>query len=678
MSGIAGLFLKTGGEVAPFDLARMAQSLEHRGPDGTATWCQGAVGMAHCALHTTPESILERLPSANPAGTVVITADARIDNRADLIEALGIRDEQVPDSQLICAGYEAWGENCAHKLIGDFAFSIWDARKQMLFCVRDPMGVKPLYYFDSPDLFAFGSEIKSLLSLRQVPRELDELRIADYLVNLFDDREITFFKGIKRLPAASALSVTGGKTKSARYWALDPGAEVRYSSDGEYADAFRNLFTECVRSRLRSAFPVASTLSGGLDSSAIACLSERLLRGTGKTLHTVSAVFPGVPESDLPSIDERRYVDAVLETGSFRPHYVRPDLMSPMRQNDRMHFHLDEANAAPNLYIHWAMFEEASRHGVRVLLDGFDGDTTVSHGFARLPELLLSMRWRTLAAEIRMLRDNLLPNATLRGVFKHMCVKPIAPVWAFRASRLLRGRFHEARHGNSTLIQPGFARAIGIERRVATLAAAQGARPRTCREAHLAGISDGLYSLALESADKSAAAFGLEVRYPFFDRRLLEFCLALPAEQKYSGGWNRVVFRRAMDGILPAGIQWRPNKGNLGSNFYRKLLACENGTFEEILSSESADPFFQFVDRAAMLSAHRQFQAEPIKEGGRGVQLFAAANLAHWLRQTFPSSSPRLQTGLRTPTSPAERRRNPKKGGDPEWSPPRSVGTRQS
>jgi asparagine synthase (glutamine-hydrolysing) len=636
MSGIAGIFYKDGAEVMRDDLAGMANGLRHRGPDGTRLWCQGSVGMVNCALHTTPESLLERMPSSNPAQTAVITADARIDNRAELLESLNLNEPHstISDGDLILRAYETWGENCASKLIGDFAFTIWDCRRRFLFCARDAMGVKALYYYDSPRLFAFASEIKALLCLKDVPRQLNEVRVADYLVNLFEDREITFYKGIQRIPAATSLSITSGRTSRTRYWSLDAQREIRLGSDEEYAEAFRDLFTGCVRSRLRSAFPIASTLSGGLDSSAIACLSEKLLRAKGQTLHTVSAVFPGAPETDLPAIDERRYIQAALATGNFNPHYIRADLMSPMRQNDRMHFHLDEANFAPNLYMHWAMFEEVSRHGVRVLLDGFDGDTTVSHGFARLHELLFSFQWKTLASEVRMLRDNLLPEARVRNVFMNLCIKPIAPVWAFRMKRILKGRFQDARGGNRTLIGQSFAQEVGVHERVKKLTGSRQIRPRTSRESHLEGISDGLYAIALENADKSAAAFGVEVRYPFFDRRLMEFCLALPADQKYARGWNRVIFRRSMDGILPSEIQWRPNKGNLGSNFYRKLLELENRTMEEILDSGDPAAFSHFVDKTAMQSAYQRFRSEPFKEAGSGLQVFAATNLALWLRQT--------------------------------------------
>jgi asparagine synthase (glutamine-hydrolysing) len=499
------------------------------------------------------------------------------------------------------------------------------------------MGVKNFYYYDSPRLFAFASEIKALVCLKEIPRELNEVRVADFLVNMFDDREITFYKGVKRLPSASTLTASRERLGIHRYWTLDTAKEFKLGSDSEYAEAFRDVFTQAVRCRLRSAFPVASTLSGGLDSSAVACLAQKLLAAKGERLHTLSAIFPGAPTADLEAIDERRFIQAALATGDFEPHYIRADELSPMRQNDRMHFHLDEANFAPNLYLHWAMYEEAAKHGVRVLLDGFDGDTTVSHGFARLPELLFSLRWGTLAQELRLIRRNLLPKSSLRRIFWNLCVKPSTPVWAFRLKRLMQGRISEFK-GNPTLIEPSFARSIGIDSRVRQMSGSRQFRPKNTRECHLEGITDPTYAWALEAADKSAAAFGIEARYPFFDKRLIEFCLALPADQKLGQGWNRMVMRRATEGILPPEIQWRPKKGNLSSNFYRKFLDLEGATLEEVVRSHEPACFGRFVSKPAMQAAYQHFQSEPMRNNQQAVQLFAAVNLALWLRQSALSN----------------------------------------
>src|SRR2546428_666023 len=171
------------------------------------------------------------------------------------------------------------------------------AHRGRLVCARAHFGLKPFFCRHRPGrLFAFASEIKGLLVLPEVPRRLNETRVADYLVPLLEDKEITFYEEIVRLPPAHRIAVTREGVRMEQYWALDPEREIRMKSDGEYAAAFREIFTEAVRCRLRSAFPVGSMLSGGLDSSSIVCVARRLLaQNGGETVDPLSSVFDDAP-----------------------------------------------------------------------------------------------------------------------------------------------------------------------------------------------------------------------------------------------------------------------------------------------------------------------------------------------------------------------------------------------
>jgi len=373
MSAIVGLYSLDGQPVNRGDLERMVDTVAHRGPDAAGVWNRGSIGLGQRMLWTTPESLDERLPLVDKAGDVVLTADARIDNRDELIAALGVTDHphgEISDSELILSAYKQWGEACAEKLVGDFAFAIWDGLRQRLFCARDHLGVKPFYYHQSSRAFAFASEIKALLSLPGVPFRLNEMRVADHLAGMFEDRTITFYQDIFRLPAAHSMTVGREGMRVRRYWSLDVSREVRLKSDGEYAEAFRTIFTDAVRCRLRSAFPMGALLSGGLDSSAIVCAARKVLAEQGKhRLHTFSAIFPGLPEADLRRIDERPFIDAVVSMGGLIPHFVHADRLSPLEEIDRVLWHEDEAVLAPNLYMHWALYRAAHQQGVRVLLD---------------------------------------------------------------------------------------------------------------------------------------------------------------------------------------------------------------------------------------------------------------------------------------------------------------------
>jgi len=294
MSAVVGMFHLDRRPVEQADLERMQATVAHRGPDAQGTWSEGCAGLGHRMLWTTPESKREKLPLASDRGKLVLTADARVDNRDELAAALGLSRPlaEITDGELILAAYERWGERCPEYLQGDFAFGIWDRRKQVLFCARDRFGVKPLYFYSSTKTVAFSSEIKALLSVPDVPCRLNEVSVAYYLTSMFEDTASTFYLDIQRLPPAHSLTVSLQGTRLRCYWTLDPSRELRLGSDDEYAEGFRETFMEAVRCRLRSAYPVGSLLSGGLDSSAVTCVARNLLaQDENGHLATFSAIF---------------------------------------------------------------------------------------------------------------------------------------------------------------------------------------------------------------------------------------------------------------------------------------------------------------------------------------------------------------------------------------------------
>jgi asparagine synthase (glutamine-hydrolysing) len=632
MSAICGVHHPDQRPVNRFTLEQMAARLVHRGPDGGGIWVEGSVGMGHRMLQTTPESLQECLPLASATGEIVITADARIDNRAELISVLGIAERppaEVSDSEIILAAYQRWGEACPEKLIGDFAFLLWDGRRQELFGARDPMGVKPFYYYHLPGrLFAVASEIKALFSVAGVPRELNELQVAYHLVGFYLDPSITFYQQIFRLPAAHSVVVGKEELRLQCYWSPDPCRELRLKSDEEYAEAFRDRFVEAVRCRLRSAYPVGSTLSGGLDSSSIACTARDLMGGVGTPrLDTFSAIFPSLPETEQAKIDERRYIHSVVSMGGLRSHYVCADQMSPLEELDRVLWHEDEAFYAPNLYMHWGLYKAARQQNVRVFLDGVDGDTTVCHGLSRLTELAWSGRWATLGRETTAVSRQL--GVSRRRLLKEFCLKPLV----IEPARLLYRQFHRCDsplRPEETIIHPHFASRLELAARLRALRNEASEWNLTVRQGHRATLSSPLYPYALALADKAAAAWHLEPRYPFFDRRLIEFCLALPSSQKLSQGWTRVILRRAMEGTLPREVQWRTHKANLAPNFRWQLLRRERGLLEEVIRRRTQN-INRFVDVAALQAAYERYAAEPLRRQEEAGNVYGAVLLDRWL-----------------------------------------------
>jgi asparagine synthase (glutamine-hydrolysing) len=597
VSGIVGVYYLDDRPVAREALEQMNLSLAHRGPDGAGLWSEQAVGLGHRMLWTTPESLHEKQPMASANGEFVITADARIDNRDELIAALGMTDrshEQITDSALILGAYEKWGDASPERLLGDFAYVIWDRRRRSLFCARDHFGVRTLYYYYNPGkVFAFASEIKALRCLTEVPHRLNEVRLGDYLAGILEDKTSTFYQDVLRLSPAYSATIGERGLKQRCYWSLDPTSQLRLGSNEEYAAAFRETFTEAVRCRLRSNFPVGSHLSGGLDSSSITCVARDLLaENQGRLLDTYSIIFDEVPESD-----ERPFIQAVVEAGGIKPQYVRGDVVTPCTDIDRVLWHLDEPFHGPNLFLHWQVWSAAQRRGVRVLLDGIMGDNVVSHGFVYLSELARSWHWLKLAREIkRMTRKRNLSSQTWRFVGRYIWNDGMrAP--ALQCLTDLARQFGVRNHLNKTVgsvIHRDFVRRVGLSERAALINDIQQTRLRSEKEDHYQEIVSGGITAMLEVLAKAGPAFNIEVRVPFLDRRLVELCFAMPPDQKLRDGLSRSILRRALAETLPRKIRLRVDKGNVRPNFLRGL-ATERVKLEHLLAN-AGDSFSEYVD----------------------------------------------------------------------------------
>ena len=621
MSGIVGIYYLNSQPVEPDKLGLMLDTIAHRGSDGANLWHEDNVGFGHRMLWTTPESLLEKLPWCDRATDTVITADARIDNREELISLLGIKTsvEKITDSNLILKAYHKWGIDCPQKLLGDFAFAIWDKREQRLFCARDPMGIKPFYYYQSSRVFAFASEIKALFCLPEVKQELNELRIAYQLTGFLEDGEITFYQDIYRLKAAHSLTVSDRGKQYRRYWALDPNRRIKLSSHQEYTEAFKELFTESVNCRLRSAFPIGSSLSGGLDSSSITCTARNLLAGSNKQLHTFSAIFPNLPESDLRRIDERYYMDAVKTAGRIQAHDIRADLLNPLLD---WLWQEEEPILAPNIYIHEGMYDCAKENGVRVFLDGVDGDTTVSHGWRYLTHLTYTGNWYRLYKEITTTAKNLRISRKL--IARKYCLEPLT----VEPYEEVKNRLF-SRYNFGSLIEPSFAKRVNLSQHMRSLAP----QPliTTARQEHLSGLNTGLYPYAMEITDKSTASKSIEARYPFFDRRLMEFCLAIPLEQKFRQGYPRAILRHAMAGILPPKVQWRVSKARLGSNFHRNLVQFQRPLIEDaICNQEKIKPY---INMHNLNGKYQRYVVNSQPQPGDDLNILNSTLLSLWLQR---------------------------------------------
>ena len=675
MSAIVGLHYLNGREVPGGTVQGMVEAVRHCGPDGSGVWEDGGVGLGHRMLHTTPESLNEELPFAE--GRLVITADARIDNREELIGQLRplLRPEGVTDSEIILAAYQMWGEGCLDHLIGDFAFAIWDGVERRLFCARDHFGVRPFYYHHQPGrLFAFGTEIKALLTISDIPEGLNEVRVADFLATMREDAENTIYKDIWRLPAAHALTLDADGFRLWKYYTLAPAQDVPPdATDAEYEARFRTIFFEAVRARLRSAFPVGTELSGGMDSSSVTCVARRLM-SEDVPLHTFSLIY-----DEVEGCDERPYIEEVLKGGGLISHYIRGDKLGPLANVDDVYTYLDDGLASGNQHLVWELKKVASAAGMRVVLDGVDGDNVVSHGLLYLKELAVAGDWETFAYESKAVARNFrsteqrhnfedsfadLDTAFNKyGLLRLQALADHGSWWDFfkevgcahryfgvkrsdlikrywrrliQPAALLRARRERAlRRTPPALAQPllplmraEVAERIDYAQRLEHFGTGI-PQMNTVREVQRQLLGGPRIQTALELTTHASAAHGVEVRHPFFDKRLVEFCLALPPEQSLKDGWTRSILRRSLE-VLPERVRWRVGKAWMASNFERGLYEQDARLLREHI--EDLGPLSAYVDREVVNGLYHKGKAVSNIEQ---AQLARVATLACWLKSRF-------------------------------------------
>jgi asparagine synthase (glutamine-hydrolysing) len=628
MSAIAGIARLDDGLVNPDDVDAMLAIMGYRG----TTLRLSTLGAACVGELSDVPGVAARSGTRH-----AVAADARIDNVFELTRALAV-DDDGPTRALLLHAYETWGENFARRLLGDFALAVWDERRRQVVCIRDHFGVRPLYYWHVPGrIFAFASEVKALLTLPDLVVRIDETRIADFLAGHFTDMQHTFYEDVLRLPPAHILTVTPAGIMLRRYWAPDPSRTERCSSDAEYAAAFREIFAEAVRCRLEPFADLGITLSGGLDSSSVACMARHLLRNESRQLSTFSLLL-----GDAAYGDERPYIAAMTRSDDLSDDHIEVTERSPLRHLESVSFHCDGPGYGQLACDFWEMYSRAAERRVGVLLDGCDGDMTISYNFRYLGELAYRLHWVSVLREARSInRRYFSGKASSWWLLKNYCMPPLLPSWAWlwRTRRRLRAMAPE--RGPHSFITERFASRSGLTARM-EIHRREMASIRKHRDRHAYILGHPLVPLSLESTDHLCAAFSIDHRHPFYDKRLVEFCLALPREQLVNDGWTRPILRRALADLLPPEVQRRGDKG--GSVAPRRLAQFDRRVLEETAKDEEALGDYLDMDRL-------RASIESYLDGGVTADaeaLWPAVSLRQWLRSAPPTASrpPHIHTSL--------------------------------
>jgi asparagine synthase (glutamine-hydrolysing) len=616
MCGICGLYCR-GGVPERERLTAMTKTLAHRGPDGEGLHVDGPAALGHRRLSIIDLSEAAREPMTNEDGTLWLIFNGEIYNFRELRRDLEARHRfrSQGDAEVILHLYEERGDDVVRAIDGMFAFALWDAKRQRLLLARDRAGKKPLFYHDGPNLFAFASEVKSLLAHPDVPRTRDPAALPLYLTYGYVPTPGTFYKGIRALPPAHFLVVTEkGCEGPTPYWTLR-FQDGCVGDDREAEERFRSLLQEAVARRLVADVPLGAFLSGGLDSASVVAFMAR----AGGRVRTFTIGFKGGKEYD--ETPHARVVAQAFGT-EHTEFVVEPKALELI---DRLVWHHDgpfgDSSAVPTY-----LLSELTRTRVTVALNG-DGGDEVFAGYLRLyggavSERLPRSLFGGLAAVVGLLPEPADRRHPLR-LAKRFAEAGRLPL----LERYLRWNAYFA--GDLTgLLRPEFGPLCAPDLVLASFRAELDRNGSTlARLLHL-NFKTYLLDDLLVKVDRMSMAHGLEARSPFLDTALVEFGAALPDRLRMRWGRGKLLLRRAMKGILPPSILARGKMGfgaPLGAWFRSDL----NGLVEERLLDPTS-PLYEYLrpDPVTRLVRSHMTAAADLSP-----QIWALLTLESWLRQ---------------------------------------------
>ncbi len=538
MSGICGILHFNKKPVEEKEIKAFTNSIQRKGDDSTGIWYKNHIGLGHKMLWTTPESLHEQQPLHSQVYSIVLTADARIDNRPDLMNQLNIKEthtQVITDADLIIKAYQKWGILCPKYLIGDFSFALWDEKEQLLFCARDRIGIKPFFYSEVNNSFFFSSEISPLFKVTSLERKLNKTAFEDYLLSLSIDFEQTFFENVYRLPPASVMVIRNGKKQIQRYWTPHDLPDFNTRTAKQNSEEFFDLLQQATNAQLRSAYPAGISLSGGLDSSAITYFATK--SQSAKSISAYSIRF-----GDL-NCDESLYIDEVLRFTGIDSAFINGDEIDYRHKYsiDNFYNFLPESPAF-GFYLPIIPFMELLKEdNIRVLLTGHGGDhmTQGSEHYIQdwakegklIPAIQTIMQldhpWKFLKTTARPMIPNILIEARNKLMNKKV------------TSILKSGRTNVSFKD--------------IDQLYPIKNAARNFDVRMIMGAGTSWLNDsGIYP--------SGGAYNIEVRHPFFDHRVVDFSFQIPASQKFTPQKQKFFFANYSEKILPEIVRTRNNK----------------------------------------------------------------------------------------------------------------------
>lgn len=579
MTALAGVWRFDGCPDAGEKCARMLAAQSVYGVDDERRWEGGHIALGRRLFHLLPEDDFDTGPLSDAAGRLTLVADLRLDNRGELIAALALdsnKARRLCDAALLLAAWQKWQVGCLDRLVGDFAFALWDEVESRLWLARDFLGQRPLHYHTADRFFAFASMPKGLHALAEIPYAPDEERVAEFLALLPDSGTRTFFQDVQRVEPGHVACVTSAGVEHRRYWNPERRT-LRLRGSDAYVEAARHHLDHAVEARLRrSSGGVGAHLSAGLDSAAVAATAARLLRPSGGSV----VAFTSVPRTGFDNaVPPGRFGDeGPLATETAALHHnmehvkIASDGRSPLADLDRSFF-LHETpvvNLCNGVWLN-AINAAAKERGIAVMLTGQMGNMTISyHGIQLFSELIRHGRWWAwLEAGRAITRAT---GMRWRGVLRHSLGPWMPdPIWA--GLQRLAGRDALALNDYSA-ISAGQIDAFDLGKRARARGLDFAYRPRAdgfeTRLWVLRRIDPGTINKG------TLGGYGIDLRDPTADRRLVEFCLSVPTEEFLADGMPRALARRTLADRVPTEVLNERRRGLQAADWHEGLSAARD------------------------------------------------------------------------------------------------------
>jgi asparagine synthase (glutamine-hydrolysing) len=630
MCGIFGI-LNTKGKLDPerFQLPNPTSILAHRGPDDHGHYLGHQVYLGHRRL-----SIIDlatgQQPMHNEDGSLSLIFNGEIYNFHEIREALerlGHRFQTNSDTETILHAYEEWGRDCLERFRGMFAFAIWDSQSEMLFIARDRLGIKPLFYALHNGVFYFASEMKAILQYSAIPHEMDADALAAYMTLAYIPAPLTIYRHIRKLPAGHTLEISGGDIRIQEYW--DLSFRPDYSkSKAFYIDGFMNLLEEAVKLRLISDVPLGAFLSGGIDSGTVVALMSGL---SEEPVRTCCIGFEGNIGGYL---DERGFAQQIVDRYHTHhiEHMVAPDLGGIIGNIvEAFDEPFADHSTIPSYYLC-----KVTREKVSVALSGLGGDELFG-GYERYLGFQLSALYGRLPVFLR--------ERVIREIVERLPERADGHYTINHMKRFVRSAsqppgdrylgFLSMNNPASLLSEPeAYQENFDHCRDMLIDLFEKDPKAKPIDRAFYCDIKTWLPEDILACTDRMSMAHGLEVRVPFLDHKLMEFCATIPAEMKIRLWEKKHILKRAVAPRLPKEVIYHRKQGFVGpmSQWLRTDL---RKPVEHILSRKNLEKHGLFDPEAVARILDEHFNRVEIRD----KQIWSLVMFQAWYNRYMDGSS---------------------------------------